>query len=383
MLHFFVSQNTKMLTYDVVVCGGGIAGVAAAVAAARQGAKTVLVEKQCLLGGLATSGLIFIYLPLCDGFGKQVTFGLAEEMLRRCVEYGPFDIPEKWGGPKDGYLGIASERFQCCFSPAGFTLTLDKMLEEAGVELWLDTTISDVRTRNNRVTAIEVVNLSGKQTIKGKCFVDATGCAFVARLAGAEVMSEENFVTPWVMEMSEHPEGYHFTESLHIAYFGAFTPEYGIPPEYNGRDVTDFVRKTWRQCRDYYDALPQEARKRNYPVHLPAMPQLRKIARIDAVYNLTDNDAGKQLPHSVGTVGDWRRPAPCWTTPYEALIPKTVDGILAAGRCIGAAGDAWEIYRVIPSAAMTGEAAGRAAALCAQKNILPRKLPFSELAIRN
>ena len=62
----------KELHYDVVVCGAGVAGVAAAVAAARAGAKTAVIEKQCLLGGLATSGLIYIYLPLCDGNGKIV-----------------------------------------------------------------------------------------------------------------------------------------------------------------------------------------------------------------------------------------------------------------------------------------------------------------------
>ncbi|MBQ6597734.1 MAG: FAD-dependent oxidoreductase, partial [Lentisphaeria bacterium] len=92
----------KELHYDVVVCGAGVAGVAAAIAAARKGAKTAVIEKQCLLGGLATSGLIYIYLPICDGNGKQLAFGLAEEMLKRCVEYGPFDVPEQWRGPKDG-----------------------------------------------------------------------------------------------------------------------------------------------------------------------------------------------------------------------------------------------------------------------------------------
>jgi len=164
----------KELRYDVVVCGAGVAGVAAAVAAARQGAKTALIEKQCLIGGLATSGLIYIYLPICDGNGKQLAFGLAEEMLRRCVEYGPFAVPERWGGPAGGNPGIAGERCQCCFSPAGFTLTLDKMLEEAGVDLWLDTLIADARREKERIVAVEVENLSGRLRIAGKCFVDST-----------------------------------------------------------------------------------------------------------------------------------------------------------------------------------------------------------------
>ena len=66
--------------YDVVVCGAGVAGVAAAIAAARSGCKTALIEKQCILGGLATSGLIYVFLPLCDGNGHQVIHGIPEEL---------------------------------------------------------------------------------------------------------------------------------------------------------------------------------------------------------------------------------------------------------------------------------------------------------------
>ena len=72
--------------YDVIVVGGGIAGIAAALAAARTGAKTLLLEKMYLLGGLATSGLVTVYLPLCDGKGTQVSCGLAEELLRLSVK---------------------------------------------------------------------------------------------------------------------------------------------------------------------------------------------------------------------------------------------------------------------------------------------------------
>ena len=78
----YIKEKAKSLPvtgeYDVVVAGGGIAGVAAALAAKRNGAKVLLIEKQFLVGGLATLGLITIYLPLCDGEGKQVSFGIAE-----------------------------------------------------------------------------------------------------------------------------------------------------------------------------------------------------------------------------------------------------------------------------------------------------------------
>lgn len=71
--------------YDTVVCGGGIAGISAALASAAAGAKTLLIEREYMLGGLATAGLVAIYLPICDGTGRQVSFGLAEK-LRRSTE---------------------------------------------------------------------------------------------------------------------------------------------------------------------------------------------------------------------------------------------------------------------------------------------------------
>lgn len=83
--------------YDVAVVGGGVAGIAAALAAARCGAKTILIEKQFALGGLATLGLVTIYLPLCDGCGRQVSFGLAEELLRLSIRHGWEDrYPAPW-----------------------------------------------------------------------------------------------------------------------------------------------------------------------------------------------------------------------------------------------------------------------------------------------
>ena len=203
-------------SYDVVVAGAGVAGVAAAIAATRQGAKTALIEKQCLLGGLATSGLIYVYLPLCDGCGNQIIYGLSEEMIRRSTEYGPFDVPEKWGGPKGGFQGIPSERFRCSFSPAGFTLTLDKMLAEADVDLWLDTIVCGAEKDGDTLKSITVFNTSGMTKINAKCFVDATGGAYLANLAGAKVITSENYVTPWVIEMGTKHEVFHFTESLHI-----------------------------------------------------------------------------------------------------------------------------------------------------------------------
>ncbi|MBO5202624.1 MAG: FAD-dependent oxidoreductase, partial [Lentisphaeria bacterium] len=136
--------------YDIAVVGGGIAGVAAALQAARCGMKTVLIEKTVLPGGLATTGLVRVYLPLCDGNGHQVSFGITEELLRASYKYGPGDIPEDW---KNGKNAPESGRFRALFSPASFILALDELLEDAGVDIWYDTLVCDAEVENNRITA--------------------------------------------------------------------------------------------------------------------------------------------------------------------------------------------------------------------------------------
>ena len=91
MIHEKEKDLRVILDCDVLVCGGGIAGVAAAIAAAREGAKVVLTEREYALGGLATLGLITIYLPMCDGLGHQAEYGLVEELLREF--FADYDKP--------------------------------------------------------------------------------------------------------------------------------------------------------------------------------------------------------------------------------------------------------------------------------------------------
>ena len=82
--------------YDVIVCGGGVAGCAAAVTAAKRGHSVLLLEKSNILGGLATLGLINLFVPMCNGRGKQIIFGLAEKWARDSAKYGYDTIPQEW-----------------------------------------------------------------------------------------------------------------------------------------------------------------------------------------------------------------------------------------------------------------------------------------------
>lgn len=112
-------------SYDVIVVGGGIAGVAAAVSAARNGASTFLIEKSVNLGGLATNGLISWYEPLCDGEGNQMVKGIAEELIKLSVKYSFDNLPEKWGG--SGHNKSRNQRYSTFFRQLSLCLPLTNM----------------------------------------------------------------------------------------------------------------------------------------------------------------------------------------------------------------------------------------------------------------
>ena len=372
-------------SYDVVVAGAGIGGIASALAAARMGMKTALIEKQTLIGGLATSGLIYIYLPLSDGKGRQVTFGIAEELLKASLKYSPFDLHENWGGPANGFLGHKSgmERYKCLFSPAGFTLALDELLKEANVDLWLYTMVCDVqKSCDNNVTAVEVENCSGRGVVTAKRFIDATGDATIVRRAGGAYKTADNYVTPWVMETALDCSYHPVAPGIKLTVSGKWNEDYLISNGENSKVATEFTRRTWEMKRNEYDKAYASGvynRKNLYPIHLPAMPQLRKIAHIEGIENLDTGDHTKQFESSVGLYSDWRGGAEVWEIPYGTLVPRDVQGVLACGRCMAADNDAWEVFRVIPAAAVTGEISGVAAALSIKNNCQPSEIKPSEL----
>ena len=140
----FVNETLETkISYDcdVLVAGGGFAGISAALAAARSGAKVLLCEKEYGLGGLATLGLVTIYLPLCDGCGNQMSYGIAEELFRLSVKYGAQErYPKAWldGGSKEEK---AKERYMVQYNPAVFMHLSEQLLLDAGVNILYGTSI--------------------------------------------------------------------------------------------------------------------------------------------------------------------------------------------------------------------------------------------------
>ena len=115
---------------DVLVCGGGFGGISAALAAARAGKKVILLEKQYMLGGLGTAGLVTIYLPLCDGYGKQVSFGIAEELLRLSISLGhEARYPANWLDSNDPAQRTEKDpRFMVRYNAQLFAILAEQLL---------------------------------------------------------------------------------------------------------------------------------------------------------------------------------------------------------------------------------------------------------------
>ena len=187
---------------DVLVCGGGFGGISAALAAARLGKRVILLEKQYILGGLGTAGLVTIYLPLCDGVGHQVSFGLAEELLRLSIRYGDDTLPRIWkdeARPVDRSL-ISPEkqhpiggRYATFFSPTIFQLALDELLKKEGVRIRLDILAARPIMEGSRCTGICCESKSGRQYFPAKIVVDASGDSDMFFRAGAPCAEGQNY----------------------------------------------------------------------------------------------------------------------------------------------------------------------------------------------
>lgn len=175
-------------SYDVIVIGGGTAGISAALSAARTGAKTLLAEATYLLGGLASAGLVTYYLPLCDGDGTQLCRGIAEELLLLAVSEGSESpIPEAWrrGGTK---AERRKKRYEAQFNPYMFAFLAERLLSENGVDILYGGTLSKTHKnkQGNKIAEIDVTTRAETLSFTAKSFVDCTGDATLCAYAGED-----------------------------------------------------------------------------------------------------------------------------------------------------------------------------------------------------
>ena len=361
--------------YDVIVAGGGVAGIAAALAAARHGAKTLLLERMYLLGGLATAGLVTIYLPLCDGEGHQVSFGLAEELLRLSISHG-FEAGGKTQPDRDGGAWLLRNdpeerkhsRFQVEFNANLFAILAEQLLLETGVTILYGTTVAEVITEGDSIKALVTESKSGRQAFAASSFIDASGDADLCYLAGEKTVEfgQGNVLASWF---------YEFQAPYYQLYMlgGADRPDkYKKPgdPSYQKKryrgleteEITQFVIDSHENVKNRF-LQNGEITKEHALATIATIPQLRMTRHIDGQYTLDDTEDKKEFPDSIGLICDWRHAGPVFEIPYRSLIGHKTKNLITCGRIISVTDAMWDISRVIPPCVVTGEAAGTAAAL--------------------
>ena len=366
-------QTPVKIESDVLVCGGGFAGVAAALSARRQGKKVVLIEKNYILGGLGTSGLVTIYLPLCDGFGNQVSFGIAEELLRISIrEFCENDYPDNWLDSDDKSKRTEKDkRFQAVFNANMCAILLEKQLLLEGVEILYGTyAVSTIRSEDS-ISHVIIENKDGRNAVKVRSVVDATGDADIAYISGVpcKTFNQGNVLASWYY-------GYCKEKGYHCNMLGYAD----IPDEdkKNGKavDYLSDVRFTGLDQRDitknmimshnviFNDVIKKRKSDKSYiPATIPTIPELRMTRKIVGEYELSDNEVGKSFDSSIGIISNWRKRGPIYEVPYETLFSKKCRNLICCGRCTSVTEAMWDIMRVIPCCAVTGQAAGTAAAL--------------------
>ena len=356
---------------DVLVVGGGFAGIAAALSAAREGKKVILVEKSYYLGGLGTSGLVTIYLPICDGMGRQVSFGLAEELLRMSIEYDASCKRNQTDGYQNWVLGKGTRgpedpRYLVEFNPSLFAISAEKAILGAGAEILYGVSLVGAVVENDKIKYAIVEGKSGRYAIEAKSYVDASGDADLALRAGAPTakFKYKNVLAAWYYCYGKN--GYNL-KALGAADLmpGMKTVERLSDMRFEGLEdgeISLFMQMSHGAILDH--VLEAKAEDSTHvPVQIASIPQLRMTRRIVGEYTFTEADDHKYFEDSLGLYSNWRKRGPVYELPMRSLYSATVKNLVCAGRNISVDDDMWEISRVIPCCSVMGEAAGLMAAM--------------------
>lgn len=424
---------------DVIVVGGGTAGVTAAIAAARNGAKTAVIEALNCLGGSQTAGLV---TPLVGGASMNLydtrVKGINLEMINRVKEVG------------EVFDGV-------WHNPETLKLLFEKMVTEAGVELLYNTVVIDTIVKDRKIEALILYNKSGLQAASAKVFIDATGDADVAVKAGCECMhgrTEDGLnqapslrfmvgnvdidkLAEFLQSMKLRAElpkvslaytaGPHGGKDLQQVWEKAvkdgelteeeagyiqFTTMDGLPgvinfncPEIKNVDCTDAesltraIVKGRKMAWNIFNFFKKHIPGFEDACLLLTAPLLgvRESRRIVGRYVLTSSDVLKGRKFPDGVVRSWYgidihipdrvgvflkltlQPGDYYEIPYRCLVPKDIDNLLVTGRCISSDFEANSGLRIQSVCRGLGEAAGTAAALCVSMDTTPPQLDVSIL----
>lgn len=401
-------------SYDVIVCGGGPAGVATAIAAARSGASTCLIESGGALGGIWTTGALGYIL---DGERKQ---GLLVELLEALDQFNA----------RQGYV----------FDVETMKLVLDNLCADTGVHVRLHTQVVAVmKDESNRLAYAVTESKSGREAWQASVFIDATGDGDVGALAGNSYeLGQEGTGRTQPMSLLALVTGIDPAECAHYTEIatasrnnlladivrGGKTPTYTRPGlwhirddlyilmanheyGYSGLDAGDLTEATMHARRDVMEVVEalrsiggvwsnlrlvstaakigvREGRRLAGRYRVTLQDMLDGKRHVDAVCTVRfkidvhslDENGGKGIDRQLGPSRNKLLP---YDIPLRALIAKDVDGLLMAGRCISGDFLAHSSYRVTGNSVVLGQAAGILAGESVRQGCLPHQVPWSDV----
>ena len=363
-------KNTETNTnYDVAVCGGGIAGISAALAAAREGKKVILFEKQFMLGGLGTAGLVTIYLPLCDGYGHQVSFGIAEELLKLSVTYGAeARYPENWLDGQ-GSRTERDKRYMVQYNAQLFAILAEQLLIENNVDILYGSYVVDVERKQQKIKQLYVENKSGRTAYTVRAVVDATGDCDIAHFAFAPTgtFKQGNVLAAWYyyanedghklqqLGASDIPDDEKTGKEQQPLISRRFT---GL----DGKELSEMMVLSHKTTLEHW-LKKREIDPKAVISTIATTPQIRMTRKLVGEYTLSHTEEHTYFEDSIGMVSNWKKRGPVYEVPFRTLYSKEVKNLIVAGRCTSVNEALWDVMRVIPCCAVTGQAAGMAAAM--------------------
>jgi len=402
------SQPTVLDTVDVLVVGGGPAGIGAALGAARKGVKTLLVENHSFFGGVAAWAL---GMPINQVRPNGKPRSAVHELLVHKLEaYG------------DQAVRAGKHEFWC--NVEYLKVAVLDALDEAGCRYLVHVRAADAIVENNRVTGVIIATKQGLKALRAKAVVDCTGDADVAYYAGAETMTEAGALMPMTLSLaltnidkakvrySDVRDAIHnarpkyplipsgFLEVNQVAHGSSWYINHSGTADLGRVDATDPIERTKAECLSRRQALQmveairesdnQDLRRIEWIGTGPQV-SIRETRRVKGVYVLTEEDAmtGRTFEDTIAWRSGFLDPGgqkdakfvkmKIHDVPYRAILPEKLDGLLMAGRCISATHVAAAAGKSMGNCMATGHAAGVAAALCAKANGTPRELNVADL----
>jgi len=401
-------QTPLFAETDVLVVGGGAAGTAAAIAAARHGADTMLVERHGALGGLATGGLIILLLTLDDGEGRQVIRGLCQEVTDRVATRGAAFFPpaSEWGSTdaaaieRDRRWGLVwgspphKVRYSVAYDPEELRFALNEMVTGAGVRLLLHAWACEpifeaaAAATPRRIAAVAFQGKRGRFAIRAKVVIDATGDGDVFAAAGCAHESEK--ILPWLwfrmggvtdVERALDQGGWYFRttgDGQVLLPWGA-TEKLGRKIDATDPEDLTFAelecRKLVMQEIDRLRAEVPEFR-RAHVCEIARDLGITESRRLRGAYVLQRDDMNRDFDDAIAITGHWTKYGVTYAIPFRSLRTDEVENLLVAGRCISVDHRTHQATKEIPPSMATGEAAGTAAALAVRSGT-----PLRDLAI--